>query len=86
MELRGPAKEAQSEPEAVTTVRSVQCQRDAWSVTVAVQYADGSVRYQAVPVRRGSAEHIVAVTGAPAAVAGPGRGTDVVVRRDRSPR
>ncbi|MGI5380748.1 hypothetical protein ACQEV2_42530 [Streptomyces sp. CA-251387] len=45
----------------------------AWSVTVAAQYADGSVRYYAVPVAADRAGASFTVTGAPGVVAGPAR-------------
>ncbi|MER6678543.1 conjugal transfer protein [Streptomyces sp. NPDC000983] len=71
--LPDPAGDAHSVPESVTAVRSAQRGSGAWSVTVAAQYADGSVRYYAVPVAADRAGASFTVTGAPAVVAGPGR-------------
>ncbi|MGW0332207.1 conjugal transfer protein [Streptomyces sp. NPDC003011] len=71
--LPDPAADAQPALQSVAAVRSAQRSQDAWSVTVAAQYADGSVRYFAVPVaadRRGAS---FTVTGAPGVVAGPAR-------------
>ncbi|MGW2890623.1 conjugal transfer protein [Streptomyces griseoruber] len=68
-----PAAGAQSTPQSVTAVRSAQRTGGAWSVTVAAQYADGRVRYYAVPVAVGGAGASFAVTGAPGVVAGPAR-------------
>lgn len=65
--------DAQSALESVTAVRSAQRAKGAWSVTVAAQYADGSVRYYAVPVTADRAGASFTVTGAPAVVAGPAR-------------
>lgn len=73
VELPDPAADAQSKPQSVTTVRSAQRQDGAWSVTVAAQYADGSVRYYAVPVAADRAGASFTVTGAPGVVAGPAR-------------
>ena len=73
VELPDPAAGAQSKPESVTAVRSAQRADGAWSVTVAAQYADGSVRYYAVPVTADRSGTSFAVTGAPGVVAGPGR-------------
>ncbi|WP_316784546.1 hypothetical protein [Streptomyces sasae] len=42
-------------------------------MTVAAQYANGSVRYYAVPVASDSTGSSFTVTGAPGVVAGPGR-------------
>ncbi|WP_369228793.1 conjugal transfer protein [Streptomyces sp. R21] len=64
---------AQSTPQSVTAVRSAQRTGGAWSVTVAAQYADGRVRYYAVPVSAGGAGSSFTVTGAPGVVAGPAR-------------
>ncbi|WP_043687363.1 conjugal transfer protein [Streptomyces xylophagus] len=64
---------AQSTPQSVVAVRSAQHDDDAWSVTVAAQYADGSVRYYAVPVAIDGAGTSFTVTGAPGVVAGPAR-------------
>ncbi|MFC9643813.1 conjugal transfer protein [Streptomyces mirabilis] len=68
-----PAAGAQSKPESVTAVRSAQREGGTWSVTVAAQYADGSVRYYAVPVAADPAGASFTVTGAPGVVAGPAR-------------
>jgi hypothetical protein len=73
VELPDAAAGAQSKPESVTAVRSAQRADGAWSVTVAAQYADGSVRYYAVPVTADRSGTSFAVTGAPGVVAGPGR-------------
>lgn len=73
VELPDPAAGAQPAPQSVTAVRSAQRAGGAWSVTVAAQYADGSVRYYAVPVVAGGAGASFAVTGAPGVVAGPAR-------------
>jgi hypothetical protein len=73
VELPKPAPGAQSKLQSVTTVRSTQRDGRAASVTVAAQYADGSVRYYAVPVATDRAGALFAVTGAPGVVAGPGR-------------
>ncbi|MFE2700810.1 conjugal transfer protein [Streptomyces mirabilis] len=68
-----PAAGAQSKPESVTAVRSAQRESGTWSVTVAAQYADGSVRYYAVPVAADPVATSFTVTGAPGVVAGPAR-------------
>jgi hypothetical protein len=73
VELPDPAASAQSKAQSVTAVRSAQRTGGAWSVTVAAQYADGSVRYYAVPVAAGGAGSSFTVTGAPGVVAGPAR-------------
>ncbi|WP_333740631.1 conjugal transfer protein, partial [Streptomyces sp. IBSBF 2806] len=73
VELPAPAADAHSAPQSVTAVRSAQRGDGAWSVTVAAQYADGSVRYYAVPVAADHAGSSFTVTGAPAVVAGPAR-------------
>ncbi|WP_331740577.1 conjugal transfer protein (plasmid) [Streptomyces sp. NBC_00015] len=73
VELPDPAAAAQSTPESVTAVRSAQRADEAWSVTVAAQYADGQLRYYAVPVTAGPAGTSFTVTGAPGVVTGPGR-------------
>ncbi|WP_416963308.1 conjugal transfer protein [Streptomyces sp. Agncl-13] len=72
VELPDPVSGTQAKPESVVAVRSAQ-HDNAWSVTVAAQYADGSVRYYAVPVAVGGAGASFAVTGAPGVVAGPAR-------------
>ncbi|MFE2579381.1 conjugal transfer protein [Streptomyces sp. NPDC059378] len=71
--LPSPAAGAQSSPQSVTTVRSAQRKGGAWSVTVAAQYADGSVRFYAVPVATDASGASFTVTGAPGMVAGPAR-------------
>ncbi|MER8009718.1 conjugal transfer protein [Streptomyces sp. NPDC094149] len=71
--LPDPAADAQSAPGSVTAVRSAQRADGAWSVTVAAQYAGGSVRYYAVPVAADSTGSSFTVTGAPGVVAGPAR-------------
>jgi hypothetical protein len=71
--LPDPAGGAQSKLRSVTAVRSVQRDGDAWAVTVAAQYADGTVRYFAVPVSTDRAGVSFAVTAAPGVVAGPAR-------------
>ncbi|MGX1542549.1 hypothetical protein [Streptomyces adustus] len=71
VELPGPAAGARSAPESLMVVRSAQRADGVWSVTVVAQYADGRLRYYAVPAtadRKGSS---FAVTGAPGVVAGP---------------
>ncbi|MFE7764206.1 conjugal transfer protein [Streptomyces scabiei] len=73
VELPDPAAGAQSKPQSVTAVRSAQRTGGTWSVTVAAQYADGRLRYYAVPVAAGGAGASFAVTGAPGVVAGPAR-------------
>ncbi|MFF0698491.1 conjugal transfer protein [Streptomyces tendae] len=73
--LPDPAAGAQSKLRWVTAVRSVQCDGGAWTVTVAAQYADSTVRYFAVPVVAGARGASFAVTGAPGVVAGPARAT-----------
>ncbi|MCI3276967.1 conjugal transfer protein [Streptomyces cylindrosporus] len=73
VELPDPAADAQSAPQSVTAVRSAQRGTGAWSVTVAAQYANGSVRYYTVPVVSDGAGASFTVTGAPGVVAGPAR-------------
>ncbi|MFE2302661.1 conjugal transfer protein [Streptomyces sp. NPDC059445] len=73
VELPDPGAGAQSEPESVTALRSAQGEGGVWSVTVAAQYADGSVRYYAVRVAADRSGFSFAVTGVPGVVAGPGR-------------
>ncbi|MEU6284918.1 conjugal transfer protein [Streptomyces sp. NPDC047028] len=73
VELPTPAADAQSAPQSVTAVRSAQRAGGAWSVTVAAQYAGGSVRYYAVPVAADSTGSSFTVTGAPGVVPGPAR-------------
>ncbi|MFC5220063.1 conjugal transfer protein [Streptomyces coerulescens] len=72
-ELPDRAAGAQSTPASVTAVHSAQRAGGVWSVTVAAQYADGTVRYYAVPVAADGAGASFAVTGAPGVVSGPGR-------------
>ncbi|MFD5572967.1 conjugal transfer protein [Streptomyces cadmiisoli] len=73
VELPAPAADAQSAPGSVTAVRRAQRADGAWSVTVAAQYAGGSVRYYAVPVAADRTGSSFTVTGAPGMVAGPAR-------------
>ncbi|MFF7358313.1 conjugal transfer protein [Streptomyces filipinensis] len=73
VELPDPAADAQSAPQSVTAVRSAPRANGAWAVTVAAQYANGSVRYYTVPVAADSAGSSFTVTGAPGVVAGPAR-------------
>ncbi|MCW8384100.1 conjugal transfer protein [Streptomyces justiciae] len=75
VELPDPASDAQPDPVSVTAVRSAHTGTGAgtWLVTVAAQYADGNVRYFAVPVITDTAGSSLAVTAAPAVVTGPGR-------------
>ncbi|MGA5375986.1 conjugal transfer protein [Streptomyces griseoincarnatus] len=73
VELPNPAAGAQSSPASVTAVRSAQRADGAWSVTVAAQYANGTVRYYTVPVAADASGASFTVTGAPGVVAGPGR-------------
>ncbi|MDT7847482.1 conjugal transfer protein [Streptomyces justiciae] len=73
VELPAPASDAQPAPASVTAVRSAHTGAGSWSVTVAVQYPDGLLRYFAVPVTTDTAGTSFAVTGTPAVVAGPRR-------------
>ncbi|MDQ1041851.1 conjugal transfer protein [Streptomyces sp. V4I2] len=73
VELPDPAAAAQPAPQSVTAVRSAHRADGAWSVTVAAQYADQSVRYYAVPVAADRAGASFTVAGAPGVVAGPAR-------------
>ncbi|MFI6358012.1 conjugal transfer protein [Streptomyces sp. NPDC050743] len=73
VDLPDPATGAPSKPESVTAVRTAQRADGAWSVTVAAQYADGRLRYYAVPVVAARDGASFTVTGAPAVVAGPAR-------------
>ncbi|MET7888455.1 conjugal transfer protein [Streptomyces avermitilis] len=73
VDLPDPTADAQSKPESVTAVRSAQREGGTWSVTMAAQYADGSVQYYAVPVAADRAGTSFTVTGAPGVVAGPAR-------------
>ncbi|MER6160787.1 hypothetical protein ABT147_35550 [Streptomyces sp. NPDC001868] len=54
-------------------VHSVQRTDRAWSVTLAARYADGSVRYFAVPVLADASGASFTVSGAPGVAAGPAR-------------
>lgn len=62
---------AQPVLERAIAVRSAHREGGQWSVTVAAQYADFSVRYFAVPVTADASGGSFAVTGAPGQVAGP---------------
>ncbi|WP_406410491.1 conjugal transfer protein [Streptomyces sp. NBC_01614] len=73
VELPDLAADAQATPASVTAVRSARRAGGLWSVTVAAQYADGRLRYYAVPVAADRGGASFAVTGAPGVVAGPGR-------------
>ncbi|MEU6496897.1 conjugal transfer protein [Streptomyces sp. NPDC046984] len=73
VELPDPAADAQSAPQSVTAVRSTQRGAGDWLVTVAAQYADGSVRYYTVSMAADASGSSFAVTGAPGVVAGPAR-------------
>ncbi|MBL1109412.1 conjugal transfer protein [Streptomyces sp. 5-8] len=73
VELPEAATDAQSAPQSVTTVHSVQRVGGAWAVTVAAQYANGAVRYYTVPVAADRVGSSFTVTGAPSVVAGPAR-------------
>ena len=75
VDLPDPVTGAQAKPESVVAVRTAQHDDDAWSVTVAAQYADGSVRYYTVPLVSDSTGASFTVTGAPGVVAGPARAT-----------
>ncbi|MFE7077084.1 conjugal transfer protein [Streptomyces sp. NPDC057620] len=72
VDLPDPVAGVRVQLQSVTTVRSVHRADGAWSVTAAAQYADGSVRYYAVPVAADRAGASFTVTAAPAVVAGPG--------------
>lgn len=67
------AHDAHARLESVTAVRSAQHGSGRWTVTVAAQYADASVRYFAVPVAAGDGGGSFTVIGAPGVVAGPAR-------------
>ncbi|WP_228049421.1 conjugal transfer protein [Streptomyces justiciae] len=73
VELPDPASDAQPGPVSVTAVRSAHTGTSTWLVTVAAQYADGTVRYFTVPVITNTAGTSFAVTAAPAVITGPGR-------------
>ncbi|MCX5357229.1 conjugal transfer protein [Streptomyces sp. NBC_00124] len=64
---------AQPAPESVVAVRSAQQTGQSWSVTLAAQYADGRLRYFAVPVLTDRTGASFTVSGAPAVVASPAR-------------
>ncbi|MCX4564484.1 conjugal transfer protein [Streptomyces phaeochromogenes] len=70
VDLPGTA-DAQPGPESVVAVRSAQQTGTAWSVTLAAQYADGRLRYFAVPVVADSGGASFTVT--PGVVASPAR-------------
>ncbi|MFD9441870.1 conjugal transfer protein [Streptomyces sp. NPDC060006] len=71
------ASGAQLGPESVVAVRSAQQSGQAWSVTLAAQYADGRLRYFAVPVVADADGASFTVSGAPGVVAGPSRAGEV---------
>lgn len=71
VDLPDPAAGAQPAPQSVTAVRSAQRADGTWAVTVAAQYADGRLRYYAVPVAADRSGASFTVTGAPGVVAGP---------------
>jgi len=73
VDLPAPASGAQSKLVSVTAVRSMQRTAGQWWVTVAAQYADGLVRFYAVPVAADQLGGSFTVTGAPGAVASPAR-------------
>ncbi|MFJ8142666.1 conjugal transfer protein [Streptomyces sp. NPDC096013] len=73
VDLPDPVSGAQAKLDSVVAVRSAQHDDDAWSVTVAAQYADGRLRYYTIPLVSDSTDGTFTVTGAPGAVAGPGR-------------
>jgi hypothetical protein len=73
VELPAPSPGAQSRLASVTAVRSAHRAGDAWSVTVAAQYAGAAVRYYAVPIAVDRAGAAFAVTAEPGVVAGPAR-------------
>ncbi|PWJ02572.1 conjugal transfer protein [Streptomyces sp. NWU49] len=73
VDLPDPASDVQPVPRSVAVVRSAHRDGGAWLVTVAAQYADGSVRYYTVPVTVDRAGSSFTVTGAPGVVAGPAR-------------
>ncbi|NGO79514.1 conjugal transfer protein [Streptomyces sp. YC504] len=68
--LPGPVADAQPVRD-VHAVRSAQHRDGRWSVTVAAQYPDGTVRYFAVPVVADKSGGAFAVEEAPGRVAGP---------------
>ncbi|GGM20597.1 hypothetical protein GCM10010129_76140 [Streptomyces fumigatiscleroticus] len=72
VELPDPVA-AQAVPESVTAVRSAQRSSGRWTVAVAAQYADASVRYFVVPVAADADRDAFTVTGVPGVVAGPAR-------------
>lgn len=75
VELPEPEGDTQSKLDCVAAVRSAQRAGGQWSVTVAAQYADGSLRYFAVPVMASSRGASFAVAGVPGEVAGPAQAT-----------
>ncbi|MGW1107920.1 conjugal transfer protein [Streptomyces sp. NPDC002540] len=73
VDLPDPVAGAHPGPESVSAVRSTQRDAGQWAVTVAAQYADGQVRYFAVPVAADESGGSFTVTGTPGVVAGPSR-------------
>lgn len=73
VDLPDPLPDAQAEPASVTAVRSAHADGGTWQVTVAAQFADGTLRYFTVPVTTNTTGTSCTVTGAPAIVAGPDR-------------
>ncbi|MGW3037411.1 hypothetical protein ACWDCB_40185 [Streptomyces sp. NPDC001178] len=66
IELPDPAPSAQPALQSVTAVRSAQRSAGTWSVTVAAQHADQSVRYYTVPVAYDSTGSSFTVTASSA--------------------
>jgi hypothetical protein len=64
VDLPGPAADAHVAPQAVTAVRSAQHIAGVWVVTVAAQYADGRLRYFAVPVTADTSDASFIMPGA----------------------
>ncbi|MEU4084692.1 conjugal transfer protein [Streptomyces aureus] len=73
VDLPEPVEGTQPRLESVTAVRSTQRSGNAWSVTVAAQYADGRLRNYAVPVVADHDGGSFTVAGAPGVVSGPVR-------------
>ncbi|MFF9705377.1 conjugal transfer protein [Streptomyces griseofuscus] len=73
VDLPAPDPDAQPAVQSVTAMRSVRRGSGTWSVTVAAQYADGSVCYYVVPVAADRWGTSFTVTGNPGVVAGPAR-------------
>ncbi|MET9122191.1 conjugal transfer protein [Streptomyces sp. NPDC004528] len=69
--LPEPARVAQPQLADVRSVRSARTSSGEWWVTVAAQYADGTLRYFAVPVVAGADGESFSVPVAPGRVAGP---------------